>query len=283
MTRYQDVLETLVAASVLAILVAGALWTSVAPPLFSALAVAAAALYLLCYLAPDVMRRLISVPAAFHLGENWGRRGFDMQAVSYASYHTTRLAWITHLGFPLDGAAWLIIAGAFLGWYGVVAVLAVKVAQILSYGERRLAVVLAGAWALMGLAAGVVWIVAGAELATSIAIATVVMMAIWRTVGHVTEPVPPYVSGSDRFVPLEDLGVKPTMGLSLVVGVVAEFGSGLPFRLFDFWAYDIILRRLGYRSENVVSYDELDRQREAIFEGGLSAAPATAHLEPVPV
>lgn len=280
MTRSQDVFETLAAALVLAVLVAVMLWTSMPDLLFVVFAAAAAGLYIACYLAPRAMRRIISVPAAFHLGENWGVRGFDMQAVSYASFHTTRLAWITHTGFALDGAAWLILTGAYLGWIGIGAVVVVKIIQIISYGERRLAAVLAGAWTIIGLGAWLVWILAGATLATSLAAGTVVTMAVWRTVGHVTEPIPPWVSGSQRFVPLEDLGIKPTMGLSFLTGMVAEFASGVPFRLFDFWAYDVLLRHLGFRSDHVISYVELDRQREAIFEHGLRAAPATAHIDP---
>jgi len=285
MSQSSAPLEALLATVTLAGLVAAAWLTDLAEPVFVVLAAAGALLYIACYLVPAPMRRIISVPEAFHIGENWGPRGFDMQAVSYASYHTTTLAAITHLGFALDAAAWVVLAWHFLGWFGVAAVGLVKAAQLLSYREPRLATVLAIQWLLVAGGAAVAWSLMGPEAAVLASMATVVVMAIWRTIGHVTEPVPPGVSGTSQFVALEDVGIKPSLGLSFIVGIVAEFSAGIPFRLLDVWTYDVLLRRLGFRTESVVGYDELDRQRQAIFASGWGAAPATAHLaqtQPVP-
>jgi len=278
MSRISDLAEVSIAVFTLVLLVAVVVVTDAAETAFTVLAVAAAGLYLACYLIPGAMRRIISVPEAFHLGQNWGAGGFDTQAVSYSSYHTTLLASITHTGFVLDAAAWLVLAAHYLGWYGVVAVVAVKTAQILSYREARLAIVLGAMWVVIAGAAGAAWTFLDNPTAVGAAAGTVVVMAVWRTIGHVNEPVPPGVSGTSRFVPLEDVGLRASLGASFVVGIVAEFASGIPFRLTDVWAYDVLLRQLGFRADRLVSYVELDRQREAIFEGGWAAAPATAHL-----
>lgn len=278
MSSTGDLAEVLIASFSLAVLVIAVAVTDVANEAFIVLAVAAAVLYLACYVAPGLMRRIISVPQAFHLSQNWGATGFDTQAVSYSSYHTTTLAAITHTGFVLDATAWLVLATHYLGWYGVVAILAVKTAQIVSYGEPRLAIVLGGMWVGIAVAAGAVWTFLDDATAAMLAAATVVVMAIWRTIGHISEPVPPGVSGTSRFVPLEDVGLRASLGVSFVVGIVAEFASGIPFRLVDVWAYDVPLRQLGFRADRLVAYLDLDRQREAIFDGGWAAAPTTAHL-----
>ena len=278
MSQSNAPLESLLAVVTLAGLAAAAWLTDLAEPAFVVLAASGALLYLACYLVPAPMRRIISVPEAFHIAENWGPRGFDMQAVSYASYHTTTLAAVTHVGFALDAAAWLVLAWHFLGWFGVAAVALVKVAQLLSYQEPRLAMVLGIQWVVVATVAAGGWAVLGVETAVLAAMATAVIMAIWRTIGHVTEPVPPGVSGTSLFLALEDVGIKPSLGLSFIVGIVAEFSSGIPFRLLDVWTYDVLLRRLDFRADSVVAYDELDRQRQAIFTSGWGAAPATAHL-----
>lgn len=282
MSHTSDLVEVLIASSTLAVLVTAVALLDAAEPAFITLAVAAAALYLACYLAPGPMRRIMSLPEAFHLTQNWGPGGFNTQAVSYSSYHTTMLASITHTGFVLDAVAWLVLAAHYLGWYGVVAILAVKAAQVLSYRETRLAIVLSGMWVVIALVAGATWTFVGRSTAVTLATATVVIMAVWRTIGHITEPVPPGVSGTSRFVPLEDLGMKASFGLSFLAGIVAEFAAGIPFRLVDVWAYDMPLRQLGFRADRLISFVELDRQREAIFEGGFAAAPTTAHLAAPP-
>lgn len=49
-------------------------------------------------------------------------------------------------------------------------------------------------------------------------------------------------------------------------------------RLADVWLNDVPLRQLGFRADRLISDVELDRQREAILEGGGAAAPTTVHL-----
>jgi hypothetical protein len=70
---------------------------------------AMATLYLLVYVIPGPMARVMSMPFAFRIDQNRGRRGFAMQAVTYASYHTRLLAHLTHLGFATDAVAWTVL------------------------------------------------------------------------------------------------------------------------------------------------------------------------------
>jgi nitrite reductase/ring-hydroxylating ferredoxin subunit len=171
----------------------------------------------------------------------------------------------------MDGAAFLT-----LGWWGVALLALVKLAQIISYGSRRLAVLLVASWSGVGLLA---WgMITSLEAAAEAAMLAVIGAGLWRVVGHATEPIPPGVSGSHRFVPLEDMGLSPTLGASAGVGFIAETASGLPFRLFDVWAFDVASRLFGFADDRLPSRAEIDTQRSAIFDGGWGAAPATAHL-----
>ncbi len=237
---------------------------------------AMAALYVLVYLIPGPMTRVMSMPFAFRFDQNRGRRAFDMQAVSYASYHTRLLAHLTHIGFAADAVAWTVLTFLALGWWGVTLLALVKVAQILSYGSRRLAVLLAGSWSLVAVLAAMV--VHSIDEAGATAMLAVIAGGLWRVVGHATEPIPPGVSGSHRFVPLEDMALSPTLGASAVVGFVAETASGVPFRLFDVWVFDVASRMFGFTDDRLPSRADIDSQRAAIYEAGWGAAPATAHL-----
>jgi nitrite reductase/ring-hydroxylating ferredoxin subunit len=243
---------------------------------FQVTLVAMAALYLLVYLIPGPMARVMSMPFAFRFDQNRGRRAFDMQAVTYASYHTRLLAHLTHLGFATDAVAWTVLAFLALGWWGIALLVVVKIAQMLSYGSRRLAILLAGSWLVVGLLA---WATLQfLDDAGHMAMLAVIASGLWRVVGHATEPIPPGVSGSHRFVPLEDMGLSPTLGASSAVGFVAETASGVPFRLFDVWVFDLASRLFGFTDDRLPSRAEIDSQRAAIYEGGWGAAPATAHL-----
>jgi len=233
-------------------------------------------LYMLCYLAPRLMTRIISAPRAFRLDENYGHKAFEMQVVSYASYHSAWLADVTHIGFFVEGLAWSVLAFQLGGVPALVGLVMLKVAQVRSYQDITFGRMLVLLWLIVVIAAGLIPSVS--DSASLLAMGVLVVLPAWRVIGHVTEPVPPGVSGSGMFVPLEDNGLSATLGLSLVVGYVAEFASGIPFRLADVWAYDIATRAFGYGSDTLPSRSDIVHQRAMIFESGWAAAPSTAHL-----
>lgn len=270
--------EVMAAGASLALLVWLAVVTPAIEMAFWSLLSVVAVLNLLVYVTPRPLVRVMSMPFAFRLDQNWGARGFETQAVTYASYHTRWLAGITHVGFAADAVAWTVLLYLVAGWWGVAGLIVFKLVQILSYSDRKVAVLLAAAWIGVG---GAGWLVVSlGERAgvAALAMATVVVTAVWRVVGHTVEPVPPGVSGTYRFVPLEDLGLTPTLGASALVGVVAEAASGLPHRLFDFWAVDTASRVFGFRPAVRMGRGEIDRQRALVFRSGWGAAPATRHL-----
>ena len=238
--------------------------------------IAAGILYVLCYVAPKLMTRLISAPAAFRYEENVGSKAFDMQVVSYASYHSTWLADVTHTAFFIESVAWYVLAYQFGGAPALVILSAIKAYQLFSYGDVRFVRVLSILWLAVPLIA--VWIDSAASEPRLLAMGALILVPAWRVIGHVTEPVPPGVSRDGGFVPLEDNGLTATLGLSFVIGYVAEFASGIPFRLVDFWAYDIATRAFGYVSQTHPSRSEIVSAREQIFEHGWGASTATAHL-----
>lgn len=238
--------------------------------------IAAGILYVLCYVAPKLMTRLISAPAAFHLKENVGPKAFDMQVVSYSSYHSAWLADVTHTAFFLESIAWYVLAYQFGGVAALVVLTVAKGLQLFSYDDIRFARAVGTAWLLVPALA--IWIDSTMSDPRPAAMAALILIPAWRVIGHVTEPVPPGVSRDGGFVPLEDNGLTATLGLSFVVGYVAEFASGIPFRLVDFWAYDIATRAFGYVSQTHPSRSEIVSAREQIFEHGWGASTATAHL-----
>ena len=118
----------------------------------------------------------------------------------------------------------------------------------------------------------------GEERAVTLAVATILVTSVWRVVGHAGEPIPPGVSGTYGFVPLEDLGVRPTIGLSALLGIVAEAASGIPFRLFLPWLYDTSVRHFGLEFDTPLDRARIREEREAIFQSGWGGAPSTRYL-----
>ena len=239
---------------------------------------AAVLLYVLCYGAPGLMTRLISAPSAFRLNENVGPKAFDMQVVSYASYHSRWLADVTHTAFFVESVAWYVLAYQVGGLPALAVLTVLKGLQLHSYADARFVSYTAGLWLVVPLVA--VWITNATGNPQPLAMTALILVPAWRVFGHVTEPIPPGVSRDGGFVPIEDNGLTATLGLSFVVGYVAEFASGIPFRLVDVWTYDVATRAFGYVSAVSPSRDQIVNARAEIFTYGWAASPYTAHLSP---
>lgn len=246
--------------------------------LFAVLSALVAALFVACYLAPKTMVRIISMPYAFRLRENFGPRALRMQVTTYASFHTTLLADLTHTGLLIDAVAWTALITVVFGPAGLVLVGLVAGFQIWSFSDSRFARVAIPTWIAVG-ATGIVAVDRlGEERAVTLAVATILVTSVWRVVGHAGEPIPPGVSGTYGFVPLEDLGVRPTIGLSALLGIVAEAASGIPFRLFLPWLYDTSVRHFGLEFDTPLDRARIREEREAIFQSGWGGAPSTRYL-----
>ena len=215
--------------------------------------------YLLCYAAPRLMLRHMSMPWAFHLARSVD---LDFQSVIYAAYHTAPFARITHLTLAVEQVAWLVVIQGF-SWPVAAAVLALLVLQAALLGEPGISVVVALAWGLVWVAAAAARGWAGDARAVPIAEIVLVAGGALRTVGHVSEPVPPMIAAvGDRFIPLAKARIGPRVPALLLLGYVAEFCAGLPFRLFVVqvgW----LAQRLGVRPSRAMAWPEaVERARE---------------------
>jgi hypothetical protein len=241
---------------------------------FLATLVLAAIFYALCYAAPRLMLRQMSMPWAFHLDRSVD---LDFQSVLYAAYHTAPLARITHYTLVVEQIAWLVVMQAW-SWPLAAAALGMLVVQAALLREPGISVMVALAW-------GVVWVLAAAARgwagdahAAPIAEIVLVACAALRMAGHIPEPVPPMVAAvGDRFVPLAKARIGLRFPVLLVLGYVAEFCAGLPFRLFVVqvgW----LAQRLGVRPTRAMAWPEAVQTARAVHSLGWRAFRPMADL-----
>jgi len=256
-------------------LIAGGIWlTGLSVPLLYVTLALCVAFVTACYLAPSAMTRLISMPHAFQVGQNLGRAGLELQSVTYAAYHTHWYARMTHHGWLLDGLAWTVLGWLAFGPWVVVALVAWAAWQGRSFGEPLFTAALVTLWITTGLAAFAVLTLAGPELALASSACSLLAGAVWRVTGHVVEPVPPGIVDNDRFARLADVPLQPRIIRAALLGLIAEFAAGLPYRLGVFWVYRRLLG-LGWQPTHQIDGATIAAQSDAAHLGGWAAAPAT--------
>jgi hypothetical protein len=248
--------------------------------IFWATAVATVLFFVACYTLPGPMTGLVSMPTAFRIDKNLGIESLEMQSVTYASYHTNWFSNTTHAGFLVDGVAWYVLLWHFVGLPGVALLLVWQIYQARSYRERVFTIGLIITWGAVAAGAfGLLeWL--GAGEAVLLAMYALVAMGLWRFIGHVAEPVPPDVAGNQRFARMKDVDLSPKILVTMVLGYVAEFAAGLPFRLLNFWVYSVLVKIFRFHPEVTVDLIEIEAQRDQIHEVGWSGARSTAHLAP---
>lgn len=251
-------------------------------PIFWGTAIATVLFFFACYLFPAPMTRLVSMPTAFRIDKNLGIESLEMQSVTYASYHTNWFSNTTHAGFVVDGLAWYVLLWHFTGPVGVGLLLAWQVYQARSYRERVFTVGLVVTWAAIAALAYVFLDWAGAEEAVAVSMYSLVAMGLWRFVGHVAEPIPPDVAGNTKFAKMADVDLSPKILVTMVLGYVAEFAAGLPFRLLNFWVYSVLVKIFRFQPEITIDLTSIEAQRDQIHVDGWSGARSTAHLAPPP-
>jgi ABC-type multidrug transport system fused ATPase/permease subunit len=236
------------------------------------------AFFFACYLLPGPMTRLVSMPTAFRIDKNLGIEALELQSVTYASYHTNWFSNTTHAGFIVDGLAWYLLVWHFTGPVGVGLLLAWQVYQARSYRERVFTIGLVVTW--VAIAAGAYLVIAqlGSVDAVDLAMFSLITMGLWRFVGHIAEPIPPDVAGNKKFARIQDVELSPRMVLTVVLGYVAEFAAGLPFRLLNFWVYSILVKAFNFKPQVTIDLGDIESQRDSIHEHGWSGARSTAHL-----
>jgi hypothetical protein len=256
-----------------ALLVSGAI-----EPIFWVTLGATVLFFAACYSLPGPMTKLVSMPTAFRVDKNLGIEALEMQSVTYASYHTNWFSNTTHSGFMIDGVAWYVLVWHFTGPIGVALLLAWQVYQARSYGERVFGIGLIATWmSIAGVAFGMLQFF-GPDDAVLASMYALVAMGLWRFVGHVAEPIPPDVAGNSKFARMKDANLSPKILVTAVLGYVAEFAAGLPFRLLNFWVYSILVKVFRFQPEITIDLTEIEQQRAQIHREGWSGARSTAHL-----
>lgn len=234
--------------------------------------------FVACYALPDAMTKLVSMPSAFRLDKNLGIESLEMQSVTYASYHTNWFSNTTHAGFLVDGVAWYVLLWHFTGIFGVGLLLIWQVFQARSYRERTFTVGLVATWVVIAGLAILLVEGLGSDQAVTLAMFGLVSMGLWRFVGHIAEPIPPDVAGNTRFARMNDVELSPKIVVTAVLGYVAEFAAGLPFRLLNFWVYSVLVRVFQFQPEITIDLTSIEADRDRIHREGWSGARSTAHL-----
>lgn len=249
-------------------------------PIFWVTAVATVLFFIACYAFPGPMTKLVSMPTAFRIDKNLGIESLEMQSVTYASYHTNWFSNTTHAGFIVDGLGWYVLLWHYTGPIGVVVLLGWQIYQARSYRERVFTIGLVITWGAIAVGAYGLLLWLGADQAVLLAMYALVAMGLWRFVGHVAEPIPPDVAGNTRFSRMNDVDLSPKILVTMVLGYVAEFAAGLPFRLLNFWVYSVLVKVFKFQPEITIDLTSIEAQRDQIHVEGWSGARSTAHLAP---
>jgi hypothetical protein len=236
------------------------------------------AFFFACYLLPEPMTRLVSMPTAFRIDKNLGSEALELQSVTYASYHTNWFSNTTHAGFIVDGLAWYALVWHFVGPIGIGLLLAWQVYQAWSYRETVFTIGLVVTWAAIAAGAYLVIDQLGSADAVDLAMFSLITMGLWRFVGHVAEPIPPDVAGNKKFARIQDVDLSPRIVLTVILGYVAEFAAGLPFRLLNFWVYSVLVKGFKFQPQMTIDLRDIESQRDSIHQHGWSGGRSTAHL-----
>ena len=237
---------------------------------------AMALFYVACHAIPAAVYRWQSMPYTYQVHRNWGPRGFELQNVTYAAYHTVWYNHATHAAFGIEALLWLVVAAHFGGALGALAAVAVLTLQAWSFGEPRFAAVLTAVWTALGWTAAR-YAQAQPEPAYQVAQLGLVGLGFWRFSGHWVEPIPPGVAGNRVFMPLASLGPDPRLLRALLLGYLSEFSAGLPFRLFNSWMF-VTVQKLGFAPRHALPWAEAKELALKIHAEGWSVQPATAAI-----
>lgn len=278
MAPVRNVLQFLAALATLAVIVWSLLWLDRIRPIFWWTFASTILFYAACYLLPGPMTRLVSMPTAFRLDRNLGVEALAMQSVTYASYHTNWYSNTTHGGFIVDGIAWYVLVWHFTGPVGGGVLLAWQVYQARSYRERVFTFGLMATWGLVAVVAYLILVQVGERGAVELAMYSLVAMGLWRFAGHIAEPIPPDVAGNEKFAKIKDVELSPKIALTVVLGYIAEFAAGLPFRLLNFWVYSVLVKVFGFRPQIAIALGDIESQRDSIHQHGWAGGRSTAYL-----
>jgi hypothetical protein len=239
---------------------------------------AMALFYAAAHLAPSLLFRLQSMPYTYQLANNVGARGFELQNVTYAAYHTHWYNHATHAAFPVESWLWFAVAADAAGSVGAAALAVGLGAQAFSFGEPRFAIGLCVVWAVVAATSAAAVGFFGAPLISFVQIA-LMAFGFWRFTGHMVEPMPPGIFGNRRFLPYDKVPLDVRLVWPMMLGYLSEFSAGLPFRLVNSWLF-IMAQRAGYQVERRggLRVADFPRLAQRLHSEGWGAHPTTAAM-----
>lgn len=233
-------------------------------------------LYFIAIIAPySKIAKVLPLTIMFNPKENID---LDLQSVGYALLHSTWLAQISHYTIFIDAFFWFVLLGS-VHWGLSLLALLVMVYQGFRIGEKWFGISFIGVGLLFFV--GSFWVVeslntlAGASytLFTSpawlVAVFVLLLGGLIRFVGHFAEPAPPMLlDDSDQFVKITPKTANWKLLLMPIYGFVAEFSSGLPYRLFIVQVNYLYQRFAGVTPQHTQTWTSINERAKQAFEGG---------------
>jgi hypothetical protein len=243
--------------------------------MFAAICMAAAVLFVVCHLRPRLAAPYVSMPYVFQWRWNVGVRAFDMQTAIYAVFHRNLLDDLLHHLLTLDQICWAILAYAAGGVPALGVLATVVIIQAVTFGERGLVAMLAVAWVIFGAAAMAVHAELG-ESAGTLAMAVLLASPLLRVLGHAAEPQPPLI-GDNQSLRFTRFRWHPKLIPTGPIAWVAEFASGLPFRLFASQMH-LMAQRFGFRPRRTISLEDARKLARQLAAGGWESWALTREM-----
>ena len=230
--------------------------------------IAMVTLYFLCNVLPNrIMGNLLPLHNVFKPKTNFD---LDYQSIGYAMLHTRWITRITHYTIIFEVMLWFVI---FQSWHWsipFVALAAISI-QSLFIGDKKFGVcfILTGTVTFVGAVYFIQFL--GIQNATLIGKVVLMLGGLIRMAGHSAEYMPPLLlERSDRFVKLTAKNINWKIPLVAFIGYVAEFGSGLPNRLFPVqvnFLYQAIFR---VQPQTTLPWSEIEQSAKNVLTGGYS-------------
>jgi hypothetical protein len=226
------------------------------------------ALYVVCNLVPDrIVGKYLPLHNVFKPKTNVD---LDYQSIGYAMLHTKWITRITHYTIIFEVMLWFVI---FQSWHWSIPFLVLSAILLQSFfiGDRKFGL----CFILMGLVTFVTSMyfirILGIHNAALLSKAILMAGGLMRMIGHSAEHMPPLLlDKSDQFVKLTHKNINYKIPLVAVIGYVAEFGSGLPTRLFPVqvnFLYQTIFR---IKPHTTLPWQEIEVSAKNVLAGGYS-------------
>lgn len=231
--------------------------------------------YIVCLLLPPhVIGKVLPFFDAFHFKKNID---LDYQSLSYALVHTSLIAKLTHLTLIVDAFLWFII---FFDIHPIIVciVLLIICVQNLFFKEWYFSLFMLLIWSIIIATAFIIITVIHSPSIIFIAKFLLIVNAIIRFIGHVPEPIPPLIlNNTDKFVFLNRKNFNAKILLLIPLGIISEFASGLPTRLFPVQVF-IALQCLDFKPLKFTSWKKVKNTSQKIHQFGFKVFPETNKL-----